>query len=106
MPQQTEFTPQGYLALCAMEEANEFAQALSKMLRFGPTDKGAAMTEDNIQHASREFSELIGTLTLLRANGIDIKLDHAIANDKIDRLTQWFNYSKTKNTAAGYLEPV
>ena len=82
-----------YLLVCAMEEAASFQKALSKCIRFTPSDFFGENNESNINLARREFSKLIAILDELEDQGIVIVANPDIMDEKKKSLFHYSNRS-------------
>ena len=94
-------TKREYLLICVMEECNELAQAVSKMLRFGNYDTNPNTGLDAQEQAEHEFNDLFATLQMLQEDGTRI---NAIYQQKIEvkreKIKEYIKYS----TNIGVLE--
>ena len=85
---------QQYLLVCFMEECMEVAHAASKVLRFTKDDAPIIGGITNYQNLSKEFSELMATVEMLKEHGIELVADPRIVASKKKRTSDYAHYSK------------
>ena len=83
-----------YLLVCLGEELSESAQEVGKCLRFTCNDKHPSKPHTNLEGLSKEFSQVIAVLELLKEEGINVKIDEAEIQAKKKRLLEYAKYSR------------
>lgn len=90
-------TKEQYLQICAMEEAAEVTQRLSKALRFGLDEVQPGQSLNNRQRLEGEIIDLVAVLMKLEeADAINLQRpEHQEAlDDKLDKITKYMAYSQ------------
>ncbi len=83
-----------YLLVCLGEELSESAQEVAKCLRFTCNDKHPSKTETNLEGLSREFSQVVAVIEMLAEEGIRIKIDQNVIDDKKKKLLHYAKHSR------------
>ena len=86
------------ILLITQEECAEVTQAISKVFRFGTTDKYKGLT--NREHLEEEVGDLMCMIDLLIDNGIVRESAVMTAkNEKLNKLLTWSNIFKDETIA-------
>lgn len=83
-----------YLLVCLSEELAESAQEVGKCLRFTCQNKHPSKPHTNLKGLSKEFSQVIAVLELLKEAGINIEVDDSEIKSKKKRLLGFAERSK------------
>jgi hypothetical protein len=96
--------PPEHLSLCLIEECNEVGQAMSKLLRFGPTDRYPnAEKPTTTEKLIFELNDLYATVELLVGAKIlpaDWQRDNLKAAKK-DKILRYMEYARATGTLVG-----
>lgn len=90
-------TKEQYLQICAMEEAAEVTQRLSKALRFGLDEVQPGQSLDNRQRLEGEIIDLVAVLMKLEeVDAINLQRpeQEEALHDKLDKIAKYMAYSR------------
>ncbi len=88
-----------HLLVCLIEECNEIAQDVCKILRFGLDDTNPLTNESNRKKLRKELADLEGVIQLLNENtDIDFSMLQDDINNKKDKVKWYMNYAIERGT--------
>jgi hypothetical protein len=83
-----------YLLSCLVEECAEVIQRATKAQRFGLSEIQPDQELDNQQRLEAEVSDLMGTLELLREEGIGLIGPSEAIQAKMHKVRKFMDYSR------------
>jgi hypothetical protein len=83
-----------YLLSCLIEECAEVIQRATKAQRFGLSEIQPDQELDNQQRLEAEVSDLMGTLELLREEGIGLIGPSEAIQAKMSKVRKFMDYSR------------
>ena len=92
-------TEKEYLLTCLAEECIEVAKEVHKALRFGLDDTNPATKQTNAEAIKNELTDIVAVLEELKRVGVLLapySKDSEYYNQKIERLAEWFKYSRER----------
>lgn len=87
-----------YLMLCLIEELGECQKELIKCLRFGKDQFCEETNNTNFDRFLAEWSDLMGTVEVLRDENVFIVSTSEAVSKKIERIEYYYNKSVKMGT--------
>ena len=81
-----------YLLVCLQEECAEVQKVISKSLRFGLEDR--YKNPLNIEKLNCELNDIYAVVRMLNEEGIILKKDKILIDEKILRVNHYMQYSR------------
>ena len=86
-------TEKEYALVCAIEECNELAQALSKALRFGMDNASPVTNTSNFEEIVTEYNDLLAMLIILK---FKVYPEQSRIKQKMAKFNQWLRYARNQ----------
>ena len=86
-----------HLLIIFAEESAEIVQDVAKALRFGLAE-GRDIDCTNAQRIKKEFNQLLAMADMLTAEGLDLRDDPEVQQQKRDKVEEYIEYSKECGT--------
>ena len=89
---------QTYLLMRLAEEAAEVTQAVSKCVLYSPRHTAPECDKTNLQNLEAELNDLLGTLRVLRATGLNVRLSNRAQYEKAVKIARYAEISANIGT--------
>lgn len=83
-----------YLLSCLIEECAEVIQRATKAQRFGLEEIQPEQSLSNRQRLAAELADLMGTIELLKEDGVRLPIPAAAIEAKFDKVKKYMDYSR------------
>ena len=89
---------QTYLFMRLAEEAAEVTQAVSKCVLYSPNHTAPEYNKTNLQNLEAELNDLIGTVRVLRATGLNLRMSKEAQYEKAVKIARYAEISASIGT--------